>query len=84
MSHQVILSKSVRRQIEALPIAIQERIIDTIRLLVDDPYPQGAKKLHARTGRCIRIGEYRIIYDINDDESTITLLKVGHRRDMYR
>ena len=84
MSYQIILSKSVRKQIDALPIAIQERILNVLRLLVDDPYPQSSKKLQARKGRRFRISEYRIIYDVNDDESTIILLKIGHRGDLYR
>jgi mRNA interferase RelE/StbE len=55
-----------------------------MRALSADPRPEGASKLEARDGWRIRAGDYRIIYEIDDGAGTVTVLHVGHRRDVYR
>ncbi len=59
------------------------RIDSAIRALATDPRPTGAKKLVGATGWRIRVGDYRIVYVIEDAVLVITVVKVGHRRDVY-
>ena len=61
-----------------------ERIKETIFELAKNPRPLGCKKLTGRDGWRIRVGKYRVIYEINDKEKTITILHIGHRKDIYR
>ena len=65
---------------------IQAKIFYQIKALADNPLPNGVKKLQgADSGMFrIRVGNYRVIYEINDNELIILILKVGHRREVYR
>lgn len=61
----------------------RQRIIRRIGQLADDPRPLGAKKLSGNDRYRIRQGNYRIVYGIADKELTVTVVKVGHRKDVY-
>ena len=79
------MSRPAARQIEALDRVTQARIISRLEALQADPRPPTAKKLkgeHA-TWR-VRAGDYRIVYRIEDDRLLILVVKVGHRREVYR
>ena len=69
---------------ETLPAKEFQKIESAINSLERDPRPSGCKKLTARDGWRIRAGSYRIIYEIDDHSKIITILHVGHRRDVYR
>jgi mRNA interferase RelE/StbE len=73
--------KSLRRQV---PPRDAERIRRAIDDLAEDPRPRGSLRLRGKEGRRIRVGEYRIVYEVDDDQLIITILQVGHRRDVYR
>lgn len=60
-----------------------ERVMATIRALVHDPRPPGARKLSGRESYLIRVGNFRVIYLLDDEELIVTVLGVGHRRDIY-
>lgn len=61
------------------------RIKEAIEHLAQDPRPQGYVQLSGGDGECrIRVGQYRVVYDIEDDELVILVLRVGHRREVYR
>jgi mRNA interferase RelE/StbE len=60
-----------------------ERVIAAIRELVHAPRPPGARKLSGRESYRIRIGDYRVIYLVDDEELIVTVLGVGHRREIY-
>ena len=60
--------------------AIEARML----ALQDDPRPPGCQKLTKREGWRIRIGDYRVIYEIDDARNFVTILRVGHRREIYR
>jgi mRNA interferase RelE/StbE len=83
--YRVILSNSARKQLAALPRDVQERIAPAITALADEPRPQGSQKLKGPSGEHrIRVGEYRIVDAINDDDLLVGVTRVGHRRDVYR
>lgn len=61
-----------------------DRIRGVIALLAQDPRPPGMAKLRGRDGYRVRVGNYRIIYTIQDDLVLIVIVAIGHRRDVYR
>lgn len=84
MSYHVEFTAAAARQVKKLPHIARGRILDAITNLGEDPRPQGAKKLVGeQTAWRIRIGEYRVIYDISDTKLTITVVRAAHRREVY-
>ena len=61
-----------------------ERIRRAIDGLADDPRPTGSRNLRGREGRRIRAENYRIIYEIDDEERVVAVLQIGHQREVYR
>ena len=83
--YKIELLKSAIKELSKLPRNVQERIRDKIDTLKINPYPSGIKKLKNGQGRLrIRVGEYRIIYKIEKDILVILVIKIGHRRQIYR
>ncbi len=83
MSYQLLILRRAQKELAGLHNSDYERVRDKIALLVDDPRPAGCKKLVGRESWRIRVGNYRVIYDINDASPNITILHVGHRSDLY-
>ena len=82
---EVEYDSKAAKEIRALPRHIQARIIAKAESLGADPYPPGSVKLAGGSGLWrIRTGDYRIIYQVADFRLLITVVKVGHRRDVYR
>ncbi|GBF79345.1 type II toxin-antitoxin system RelE family toxin [Aphanothece sacrum] len=84
MSYHIIIPKPVQKQLDDLPKKQRQRIIADIQLLADIPRPNGVRKLkgYDNTYR-IRIGDYRVIYKIQDKEVLILILSCTHRKDAY-
>lgn len=84
MSYRVEFTTAAARQIKKLPRPARDRILDAIEDLAEDPRPHGAKKLVGeQTAWRIRLGEYRVIYDVFDAELTVTVVRAAHRREVY-
>ncbi|HEX7881098.1 MAG TPA: type II toxin-antitoxin system RelE/ParE family toxin [Candidatus Eisenbacteria bacterium] len=83
-SYSLTIRRSAAREIEALPKADRIRVIERIQRLADDPRPSGCEKLSGEEKYRIRQGSYRILYEVTDSIVTVTVVKVGHRRDVYR
>jgi mRNA interferase RelE/StbE len=85
VQYAVEFRPSARKSLASLPRRDQLRIAATAEALGREPRPIGAKKLAAEEGLWrIRIGSYRLIYKIEDDKLVILVLKIGHRKDVYR
>lgn len=85
MAYRVILSGKVRKQIDALPRSAWTRVRSAIDGLESDPRPPGAIKMKGSTDTWrVRAGDYRILYTIEDDRLVVLVVKVGHRREVYR
>ena len=83
MAYGVAVAPSARRQLRRLPRSAQSRILDAIEALGTYARPRGAVKLEASLHLYrVRVGDYRIIYSISD--SSVLVLKIGHRSDVYR
>lgn len=84
MSYQIFVKPAAQRQIKKLTPAVQKSLIALIESLSADPRPLGCKKLKGRQNEYrARLGNYRVIYSIEDAALVITIIKVGHRRDIY-
>ena len=84
MNYSVLILRRAQKELARLPLGIYERTKEAIRNLGDDPKPPGCRKLAGREGWRIRVGDYRIIYEIDAAQHSVTVLHVGHRRDVYR
>ena len=83
-SYRIVFKKSVAKDLRPIPKKDVQRILKRIDGLADDPRPAGAEKLSGDDKYRIRQGNSRILYAIEDDIITVTIVKVGHRRDVYR
>jgi len=84
--YRVLIKPSAAKEIEAVDQKrIRQRIVAGIRLLADDPRPPGCEKLAGEDDRYrIRVGRYRVIYSVGDRELLVIVVRVGHRKDVYR
>jgi len=81
----VVIKPSAAKEIEAISNKKdRQRMVKRIAALGDDPRPPGFQKLSGKDRYRIRQGVYRIIYSIEDRELVVVVVKVGHRRDVYR
>ena len=83
-SYDLVFRKSVAKDLRAVPKKDVKRIMQRIRALALDPRPSGCEKLSGQERYRIRQGAYRIIYEIVDATLLVLVVKVGHRRDVYR
>ena len=82
--YSIFFKKSVWKDFEYIPKNDLKKILKAIKSLVKDPRPPGCRKLSGQERYRLRQGRYRIIYSIQDDELTVWIVKVGHRKDIYR
>lgn len=84
-SYKVEISKSVRKKdLPSIPKADVAKIVRRIESLADNPFPEGAIRLKGREEWRIRQGDYRILYTVEHEIVTVFVIKVGHRREIYR
>ncbi|NEP12446.1 MAG: type II toxin-antitoxin system RelE/ParE family toxin [Symploca sp. SIO1B1] len=85
MIYTIITPKAVQKQLDALPDEVYDRVAVKIQQLAEDPRPDGVVKMKGSDNEYrIRIGDYRVRYEINDKELLILLLQCKHRKDVYR
>jgi mRNA interferase RelE/StbE len=83
-SYRLLIKPSAARELEDVPGKDRRRLATRMRKLAEQPRPPGSEKLSGHELYRIRQGNYRILYEIIDRELTVTVVKVGHRRDVYR
>ena len=83
-SYTVVLASSAERELKKLPSTLVARILPRLELLASNPRPAGCKKLHSgdREWR-IRVGDYRIVYTIDDKKFMIEVTRIRHRSEVY-
>jgi len=81
---EIYFKESVEKDFRTIPKKDLRKILDRIEALSQDPRPPGHEKLTEQERYRVRQGLYRIIYSIQDKELTIWVVKVGHRKDVYR
>jgi mRNA interferase RelE/StbE len=84
VSYALRLLPRAERQLEALDNKPYQNLKSKISDLAANPRPPGCRKLSDRPGWRVRSGDYRVLYDIDDAAKIVTILEVGHRREIYR
>lgn len=82
--YRVYFRESVEKDLRVIPKTDLKKILQRIRLLSVEPRPAGGEKLTGQERYRLRQGRYRIVYSIQDNEFTVLVAKVGHRKDVYR
>jgi len=82
--YELRFRKSVNKDLEPIPKKDVQRIVAAIRSLADDPRPLQSRKLTGSEKYRLRCGAYRVLYEIQDDVLIVCVVKVGHRKDVYR
>ena len=82
--YELVVRKSVAKDLRAIPNVDVKRILNRIRALANDPRPAGCERLSGQARYRIRQGRYRIVYEIEDTRLVVLVIKVAHRRDVYR
>jgi mRNA interferase RelE/StbE len=84
MPYQVIIKRSAEKELEALPAQLRDRIIRKLLALEENPRPSGVKRLQGGDAFRLRVGDYRVLYAIEDQAQLITIYAIGHRSEVYR
>lgn len=83
--YKILITKTAEKALFKLPKSVLPKILAAINGLTFDPLPNGCKKISGQTDTYrIRVQDYRILYEIMNDELIIKVLKLGHRKDIYR
>jgi mRNA interferase RelE/StbE len=83
-NYRLTFRKSVAKDLRSIPPNDLSRMLKRIEALGDNPRPMGSEKLSGQERYRVRQGVYRIVYEIQDEALVIIVVKVGHRRDVYR
>ena len=84
MNYAVAIHTPAKKALSRLPEHIQTRIARSMLALADQPRPSGVVKLSGRKAWRIRVGDYRVIYTIDDTKREVVIYTIGHRREVYR
>lgn len=83
-SYSVLLKRSAAKELEGLPLKDRRRVAARIGALGDEPRPPGVEKISGQEKYRIRQGDCRVLYTIDDAALAVTVVKIGHRGDVYR
>jgi len=83
-NYKLIFKQSVAKDLRSIPKQDVIKILKRINSLTSEPTPAGSEKLSGQQRYRIRQGNYRILYEIEEQQICITIVKIGHRRDVYR
>ncbi len=83
-SYKLQIKPSAVKELEAIQIKDRKRLVAKIRRLAKEPRPDGCEKLSGQDKYHVRQGHYRVLYSVDNVEPSITIVKIGHRRDVYR
>ncbi len=84
MRYSIELVPSARKSFAKLPVPLRKRIQVAIDASAENPFPAGVKKLQGDAAYRIRVGDYRIVYEVQHGRLTILVIRIGHRREVYR
>ena len=83
-NYRLQIKPSAVKELEAIQLKDRKRLVARIRRLAKDPRPDGCEKLSGQDKYRVRQGHYRVLYSVDDSEPSVTIVKIGHRRDVYR
>jgi len=84
-SYEIEISRTAEKQLKRLSVDDQLRVVRAVLALAEEPHPRGSRKLSGYDDVFrIRVGHYRLLYSISSTQLVIIILKIGHRREVYR
>ena len=83
-SYSLLIKPSAAKELESLPAKDRKRLATRIRSLTSEPRPTGTEKLSGQEKFRLRQGNYGMLYSVDDDQLSVVIVKIGHRRDVYR
>lgn len=84
MDYELLVARKVEKYLAGIPQESAERIETAIENLAQDPRPEQCDKLRVKKGFKVRVGDYRILYTVDDKERAVRVYRVGDRKDVYR
>jgi mRNA interferase RelE/StbE len=82
--YKITIKKSAVKELEDIPKKELRKIVKRIQSLALNPRPQGCQKLSSQNRLRIRQGDYRVVYSVDDKDCIVNIVKIGHRREIYR
>ena len=83
-SYRLLIKPTAAKELEAIPLKDRKRVATKIQGLASEPRPSGAEKLSGQEKYHLRQGNYRVLYSVDDVRLAVVIVKIGHRRDVYR
>ncbi len=85
MTYRVVITPTAVKERQQIDLSVRPRLDNALRQLRDEPRPSGVRKIvGSKNSWRMRIGDYRILYEINDQEALVTVWRIAHRRQAYR
>ena len=84
MAYSVALKRSAEKELEVLPEKIHDHIVSQLISFKENPRPAGVLKLRGRPGYRKRVGDYRILYTVDDENKRVEVVSIAHRKEVYR
>lgn len=84
MTHRITIKPTAQKELEALPDPVLRRVDGAISALGSEPRPRGCTKVRGTSLYRVRVGEYRVLYRVDDRARVVDVVSVGHRREVYR
>jgi len=84
VSYELRIKPSAVKELKNLPKKDRARIVDRVQALSDDPRPRGCEKLTGGLRSRVRQGTFRVLYEVDGEGKLVTVIKIGHRRNVYR
>jgi mRNA interferase RelE/StbE len=84
LTHRLIIPRSAEKEIEKLPSPVRKRVHAKIKSLTEEPYQPGTRKIAGHGIFRVRVGDYRIVYEVDDSQRRVTISRVRHRSEAYR
>ncbi len=84
MNYRIIYASAFLKSLEKISKRDTQKILKKVKLLSENPNPSGSKKLKGHDLFRLRVGDYRVIYNLKDEQLTVIVLKAGHRKNIYR
>jgi mRNA interferase RelE/StbE len=81
--YKVELRRRVQDKLDSLPESDREMVIDALLSLEENPRPRGMEKIRGKELWRVRKGDYRVVYDVDDDAKIVAVVRIGHRKDVY-
>jgi len=83
--YEVLLERRAERDLKRLPKEVFDRLIPHLETLSENPKPSGCRKISgAKSDWRIRIGDYRVVYEVSEEENAVKVMRIRHRKDVYR